>query len=266
MTLSDVFSPRPARRGLLALLLLGTASLAQAATLQVSAAASMTDAMDDVIEAYRSEHPDLAIVPVYASSSTLARQIANGAPADLYISANLSWMDWLEAQGVPVQARADLLQNRLALVAPADSEIDAFQPGEDGGLASLLESNERLSVGDPDHVPAGLYARQAMEALDEWRALEDRLARGGDVRAALALVERGETPAGIVYQTDAEASDGVRILGLFPVETHDPIVYPVALIGAKDNPAAAAFRAWLESDDARDIFATHGFSPADTPR
>ncbi|MGP8296089.1 MULTISPECIES: molybdate ABC transporter substrate-binding protein [unclassified Halomonas] len=262
----DATTHRLARCGLLALTLLGTVSLAQAATLQVSAAASMTDAMDDIIEAYTSEHQDLTIVPVYASSSTLARQIVNGAPADLFISANISWMDWLEEQGVLLQERANLLQNRLALVAPSSSEIHDFIPGEDGVLMSLLGSGERLSVGDPDHVPAGIYARQAMEALGEWQDLEDRLARGNDVRAALALVERGETPVGIVYQTDAEASDAVRTLGLFPLDTHEPIVYPVALIDAEDNAAAAAFRSWLESEEARNIFATHGFSPADTSR
>ena len=248
---------------LLAWMLLGMAPLAQAATLHVSAAASLTDAMDEVIEAYTAQHPDTTIVPIYASSSTLARQIASGAPADLFISANLSWMEWLDEQGVALQQRANLLHNRLALVAPIDSDVEAFTPGETGTLVSLLASGERLSVGDPDHVPAGIYAKQAMEALGEWQALEPRLARGNDVRGALALVERGETPAGIVYQTDAEASDRVRTLGLFPLDSHAPIVYPVALIGTDNSSAASALRAWLEGAEATAIFAEHGFSPAD---
>lgn len=252
-----------ARRALLALTLLGMAPFAQAATLHVSAAASLTDALDEAIEAYVGQHQDVTIVPIYASSSTLARQIASGAPSELFISANLEWMDWLEEQGIAVQQRADLLQNRLALIAPAASDAADFTPGEDGNLESLLGANDRLSVGDPDHVPAGIYARQALEALGEWQALEPRLARASDVRGALALVERGETPAGIVYQTDAEASEGVRTLGLFPLDSHDPVVYPVALIDAEGNDDAAAFRAWLESEEALDIFAAHGFSSVD---
>nr|WP_163501357.1 molybdate ABC transporter substrate-binding protein [Halomonas socia] len=252
-----------ARRGLLVLVLLATVPFAQAATLHVSAAASMTDAMDEAIEAYTAQHQDTTIVPVYASSSTLARQIVSGAPSDLFISANLDWMDWLEEQEVPLQERANLLQNRLALIAPASSEVQEFTPGEDGALEGLLGAGDRLSVGDPDHVPAGIYAQQALEALGEWEALEPRLARANHVRGALALVERGETPAGIVYQTDAEASEGVRTLGLFPLDSHDPVVYPVALIDAEGNDDAAAFRAWLESEEALEIFAAHGFSPAD---
>lgn len=247
---------------LLAWMLLGMAPLAQAATLHVSAAASLTDAMNEAIRAYTARHPDTTIVPIYASSSTLARQIVNGAPSDLFISANLAWMDWLEEQDVSLQQRGELLQNRLALIAPVDSGVEAFIPGEGAALVSLLAAGERLSVGDPDHVPAGSYARQALEALGVWQELEPRLARGNDVRGALVLVERSETPAGIAYQTDAEASDGVRTLGLFPLDTHEPIIYPIALVGAENNTAAAAFRAWLEGDEAVSIFAEHGFPPA----
>lgn len=256
-------SLRPA----LALAALGAAGIAQAGTLHVAAAASMTDAMDEAIAAYTAERAGVNIVPVYASSSTLARQIANGSPARVYISANQKWMDWLEDEGVNVRKRVDLLQNRLALVAPADEADGNFIPGESGRLASLLADGERLAVGDPDHVPAGIYARQAFEALGEWEALAPRLARASDVRSALALVERGETPAGVVYQTDAQASDGVTTLGLFPLDTHDAIVYPAALTltndsDAEDNDEAAAFRAWLEGEAAIGIFEDHGFSSA----
>ncbi len=250
-----------------ALVALGTAGLAHAGTLHVAAAASMTDAMNKAIDTYTAEHNDVNIVPVYASSSTLARQIANGSPAEVYISANQKWMDWLEDEGVTVQQRIDLLQNRLALIAPTDEADGDFIPGESGKLESLLSDGERLAVGDPDHVPAGIYAKQAFKALGEWDALELRLARASDVRQALVLVERGETPAGVVYQTDAKASDGVTTLGLFAPNTHDAIVYPAAILqeghsNAADNDDAAAFLAWLKGEDATAIFVDHGFSSA----
>lgn len=257
---------KPLRYGVhaaLALALLGGTGASQAATLHIAAAASMTDAMNEAIEAYAGQHDDLSVVPVYASSSTLARQIANGAPAELYVSANIQWVDWLENQGVTLQERANLLRNRLALIATAGGG-DAFVPGEDGRLSERLDEGDRLSVGDPDHVPAGIYAREALESLGEWADLEPRLARGSDVRAALALVERGETPLGIVYQTDANASDRVRTLGLFPADSHAPILYPATLIGDRVSDEAAAFRAWLDGEDAMAIFDAHGFSPAAT--
>ncbi|SDL25941.1 molybdate transport system substrate-binding protein [Modicisalibacter muralis] len=246
----------------LALALLGCASLAQAApSVNVFAAASLTDAMSAAIDQYEAQH-DVDVVPVYLSSSTAARQIANGAPADLYFSANRQWMDWLAEQGIELQARADLLQNRLALVAPMSSDLQSVTPGEEGvDLSSLLADGLRLSVGNPEHVPAGIYAKQALQSLGEWQALEPRLARANDVRAALALVARGETPLGIVYRTDASASDRVRQLGLFPVASHAPISYPVALVNPPASGAATAFRDWLDSDAAMAIFTSFGFAP-----
>ncbi len=232
-----------------------------ASHVQVAAAASLTDAFNEAIAVYESRH-DVSITPVYASSSTLARQIANASPADLFVSANTAWMDWLEEQGVDVRQRSDLLHNRLALVSASDEVPEHFTPGEGMPLVSLLTARERLSVGDPDHVPAGIYTRQALEALGEWETLAPRLARGNDVRAALTLVERRETPVGVVYQTDAFASDAVRVLGLFPASSHAPITYPVALIGAEQNEAAMALREWLAGEEALSIFAEYGF---DTP-
>jgi molybdate transport system substrate-binding protein len=199
------------------------------------------------------------VTSIYASSSTLARQIANGSPAQLFLSANVTWMDWLEEQNIHVQQRSDLLQNRLALVSASDSVPAQFTPGEGTAIETLLGERDRLSVGDPDHVPAGIYTQQALETLGEWVALAPRLARGNDVRAALALVEREETPVGVVYQTDAFASDAVRVLGLFPATSHDPITYPIALIDAEQNAAAIALREWLASEEALNIFAEHGF-------
>ncbi|MBZ5488156.1 molybdate ABC transporter substrate-binding protein [Halomonas aquamarina] len=249
---------------ILATALVWLPNLAQATErLHIAAAASLTDALNEAIDVYETEH-DVQVTPVYASSSTLARQIANGSPADLFLSANVVWMDWLENQGVNVQQRLDLLHNRLALVSARDTLPEHFTPGSGAPVVSLLQDQERLSVGDPDHVPAGIYTQQALEALGEWSELAPRLARGNDVRAALTLVERQETPVGVVYQTDALASGAVRILGLFPADSHAPITYPIALIDAEQKEAAVALRAWLASEEALAIFTRYGFTPDDS--
>ncbi|WP_236995656.1 molybdate ABC transporter substrate-binding protein [Vreelandella populi] len=235
-----------------------SSSATAAVNVQVAAAASLTNALNEAIASYEAQH-DVVITPIYASSSTLARQIANGSPSALFLSANVEWMDWLEAQGINIQQRSDLLHNRLALISSSPDLPEQFTPGEGASIATLLGDRDRLSVGDPDHVPAGMYTQQALEALNEWDELLPRLAQGNDVRAALTLVERHETPVGVVYQTDALASERVRILGLFPSETHEPITYPVALINAEQNDAAVALREWLESEEALGIFAKYGF-------
>ncbi|WP_027967047.1 molybdate ABC transporter substrate-binding protein [Halomonas halocynthiae] len=230
------------------------------------AAASLTNAVDEAVALYR-ETTDVDVVSVYASSSTLARQIANGAPADIYLSANTRWMDWLDEEGVALSERKDLLNNRLVLVAPLGSPIDALQPGEDGALIDALADGERMAVGDPDHVPAGLYTKEALESLGEWEALAPRLARADNVRAALALVERGEVPLGAVYRTDGQASDKVKELGVFPQYSHTPVTYLIALIsdGVEMSPSAEAqaLREWLGGAQAREVFERHGFSAAD---
>jgi molybdate transport system substrate-binding protein len=228
---------------------------------QVYAAASMTDAMNAAIQSYEADH-DVDIVPVYASSSTLARQIASGAPADIYISANEQWMDWLDEQHVTLGERVDLLQNRLVLIAPAQSEIREFTPGGDTTIASQLDDDQRLSVGETSHVPAGIYAKEALQSIGEWNALESRLANGDNVRAAMALVERSEAPLGIVYETDAKASDRVKEIGVFPADSHDPITYPLAVVDPQPSDASQAFRQWLAGDDALSIFSHYGFTPA----
>ncbi|MEL7612815.1 molybdate ABC transporter substrate-binding protein [Vreelandella titanicae] len=234
------------------------ASAVASDNVHIAAAASLTNALNDAIAVYEANN-DVDVTVIYASSSTLARQIANGSPAQLFLSANVTWMDWLEDQGINVQQRRDLLQNRLALVSASSSVPMQFSPGEGIAIETLLGERDRLSVGDPDHVPAGIYTQQALETLGEWEALAPRLARGNDVRAALALVEREETPVGVVYQTDAFASNAVRVLGLFPLASHDSITYPIALIDAEQNTAAVALREWLTSGAALDIFAEHGF-------
>ncbi|MDF9434100.1 molybdate ABC transporter substrate-binding protein [Chromohalobacter israelensis] len=257
-------SPRPSLHALLAcgiaLVLTLSAATAQATErVTVFAAASLTDAVDALADRYMREH-DVEVVPVYAASSTLARQIANGAPAAIYLSANERWMDWLGEQGgVALTQRHDVLTNRLALVAPQDSGLTAFTPNATTPIAERLGEG-RLAVGDPAHVPAGIYAKQALQGLGQWQALRARLARADNVRTALALVERGEAPLGIVYASDARASDKIETLGLFPVSSHDPIIYPMALIGEAPSDAARALANWLDGDQAAAIFQRYGFA------
>lgn len=240
--------------------LFSSASVQASQTVNVYAASSLTDAMNQAIARYETDH-DVDIVPVYASSSTLARQIANGAPADLYLSANEQWMDWLAAQNAPIADRIDLLANRLVLIAPKDSKLDDVTLNASTHLVDLLPDSQRLSVGDTDHVPAGIYAKQALKSLGQWQTLSSRLANGDNVRAAMALVERDETPLGIVYQTDARASDAVKTLGIFPDDSHDAITYPMAIVGEAPDEATLAFRQWLAGEDALAVFSDYGFTP-----
>ncbi|WP_280540481.1 molybdate ABC transporter substrate-binding protein [Chromohalobacter sp. 11-W] len=240
---------------------LGMASLSALAgeRVKVFAAASLTDAVDALADAYGRDH-DVEIVPVYAASSTLARQIANGAPAAIYLSANERWMDWLDAQeGITLSHRHDVLGNRLALIAPRDSDLARFTPDETASIAERL-GDGRLALGNPEHVPAGIYAKQALTSLGQWQALAPRLARADNVRSALALVERGEAPLGIVYSSDAEASDKVKTLGLFPDASHEPIIYPMALIGDAPSDAAKSLADWLDGRQAAAIFQRFGFA------
>lgn len=239
---------------------LGLAPTARAETsVYIYAAASLGDALDAAIARYEARRA-VDIVPVYAASSTAARQIANGAPAELYFSANERWMDWLGEQGITLTGRGDLLHNQLVLIAPRDGDTRPITLGAGNALAARLGDGRRLAMGDPAHVPAGIYARQALQSLGEWQALEPRLARADNVRAALALVERGEAPLGIVYQTDARASDRVRALATFPADSHTPITYPLALVGESPSDAARDFRDWLASEQALAIFKDFGFA------
>ncbi|WP_404382630.1 molybdate ABC transporter substrate-binding protein [Caenispirillum salinarum] len=238
------------------------ATAASAAGTSLFAAASTTNAMQDVIAAF-TEATGTAVTPSFASSSTLAKQIEQGAPAEMYVPANPRWMDYLEEAGLLVDGtRADLLGNALVLIAPADSPLENVTVDAGLDLAALLDGG-RLSVGDPDHVPAGMYAEDALKSLGLWDTAAPALARANDVRAALALVERGEVPLGIVYSTDAAISDGVKIVGIFPEGSHKAITYPVALVA--DSPAARALLAFLGSETAAEIFARHGFRTTSAP-
>jgi molybdate transport system substrate-binding protein len=241
------------------ILFLGPAGRVQAEdSVTVFAAASTTNAINDIVKMF-SEKGRGRVVPSYASSSTLAKQIENGAPANLFISADEPWMNYLEERKVIGRAsRFDLLGNKLVLIAPADSSIKV-KIGPKFGLAKLLRDG-RLAVGDPDHVPAGKYAKAALKKLGIWIEVENKLARASDVRGALALVERGECPLGIVYSTDAAISKKVKVVGTFPEHSHPPITYPAALISGKDSPAARSFLDFLKTPEAKAIFEKYGFT------
>ncbi|WP_022668969.1 molybdate ABC transporter substrate-binding protein [Desulfospira joergensenii] len=254
-------NPKPINILIAAALLLLTCILpsaeAQSQNVTVFAAASTTNAVTDIAELYKKTHPTKVRLS-FASSSTLAKQIEKGAPADVYLSANPKWMNYLEEKGAIVkESRKDLLGNRLVLIAPAGSSIGKLIVDSHLDLAGLL-SGGRLSMGDPDHVPAGMYGKKAMTHLGYWEKIEDKIARAKDVRAALVLVERAETPLGQVYATDAAISSKVRVVGLFPEESHPKIVYPVALV--KKSPEARAFLDFIQSAQAAEIFKKYGFS------
>ncbi len=224
----------------------------------VFAAASTTNAINDIITLFTAENKG-QVTTSFASSSTLAKQINQGAPADVYLSANPKWMDFLEKnQMIESGTRSDLLGNRLVLIAPLDSDMGVtIAPGFD--LSGLL-GQEKLAMGDPDHVPAGIYGKQALTSLGVWESVASKVARSKDVRAALMLVERGEAPLGIVYATDAAISRKVKVVALFPENTHPAITYPVALVAGKTTPGALAFLEFLKTGGAGAIFEKYGFS------
>jgi len=254
-------SPGPVFAGwLISLALIAGAAPARAEPpVTVFAAASLKSVMASVSDAWAAQgHPKLRVS--LDSSGTLARQIQQGAPAQLFISADEKWMDRLAGQGLLVPAsRKDLLTNTLVLIAPADQAHPVtIKPGFD--LARLLGSRGRLAVGDPDSVPAGIYAKQALIRLGVWAQVSSRLAPAANVKAALLLVERGEAPAGVVYRTDALNDPKVARVGAFPDSSHDPITYPIALIGKQTGtPQAVALLQFLEGTQARAIYAASGF-------
>ena len=250
------------RRALMLLLpglLLPAPAVAREDGLTVFAAASLTEALGDVAMAWqRDGHPALRLS--FAASSALARQIEQGAPADLFASADTRWMDDVARHGlVAPGSRRDLLGNTLVLVVPA-RRAAAVSIARGFDLAGLLGRDGRLAVADPAHVPAGIYAAEALHRLGVWASVADRLAPAEDVRAALLLVERGEAPAGIVYATDAAVAPGVAVAGTFPADSHAPIVYRFALTPRGDTPQGRALLRFLESDTARAIFVRRGFA------
>jgi molybdate transport system substrate-binding protein len=221
------------------------------------AAASLTDAVNTIAEGYE-EKSGRTLKISFASSSTLARQIENGAAADIFLSADEEWMRYLaDRKLVAENSWSRPIGNRLVLIAPADSSASVrLEEGVD--LARLL-GNGRLATGDPAHVPVGRYAQQALEHLGVWQAIGPKLARAENVRAALALVERGEAPLGIVYATDARAATKVKVVGEFPAASHAPVRYSFAILAGHDTPEVRETFAFLASPAALEVFRDQGF-------
>jgi molybdate transport system substrate-binding protein len=224
----------------------------------VFAAASLTNALQELGDGFTKE----TSIPVkfsFAASSTLARQIENGAPADVFLSADLEWMDYLQTRNlIQADSRHDMLGNRLVLIAPADSKLKLkIEPH-----FPLLEAlgRGRLATGDPDSVPVGRYAREALSNLGLWNQIADRVVRADSVRSALAFVDRGEAPLGIVYETDALIDKRVRVVDVFPADSHKPIVYPIALTHTAKT-GAARFVAYIRGPAGVVAFKAYGFRP-----
>ncbi len=228
-------------------------------TVTVFAAASTTNAVTEIGNLF-AEGKQGGFLPSFAASSTLAKQIENGAPATVYVSANMEWMDYLEEKDlIDPASRYDLLSNRIVLVAPTESPLENVDIRPDFRLNELLDRGY-LAMGDPDHVPAGIYGKQALKALGVWDEIGDRVARQKDVRSALALVARGEVTLGVVYATDAAITKRVKVVGVFPENSHPPIVYPVALVKGSETPAAERFLEFLRSGESRAVFEKYGFT------
>jgi molybdate transport system substrate-binding protein len=229
----------------------------EAAPVMVFAAASTTNAVNEIGTLFK-EKGGTGITSSFASSSTLAKQIEQGAPASVFISADEDWMNYLsKLKLIAEDSRVNLLGNSLVLIAPASGAAqDKITVGKD--LVTMVGSG-RIAVGDPDHVPVGKYAKAALIKLNIWKDIEPKLARTSDVRGALTLVERGEAAYGIVYSTDAAITKKVRIVGQFPPDSYPPVVYPVALIAANVNPAARSFFDFLKGEEARKVFTKYGF-------
>lgn len=231
---------------------------AQDKSLTVFAAASMKNALDEADAAYTAKS-GVKISVSYAASSALAKQIEQGAPADIFISADTAWMDYsIKNKSINESTRVDLLGNAIVLIAPKDSKIENVSIGPGFDLAKLA-GDGRITTGDVKAVPVGKYAKAALEKLGSWQAAESKFAMAENVRAALALVARGEAALGIVYSTDAKVEPGVKIVGTFPADSHPPIVYPVAAT-ANAKADAADYLAFLRSTQAKAVFEKYGFS------
>jgi molybdate transport system substrate-binding protein len=236
---------------------LAQADLAQQKSITVFAAASLKNALDEVDSLF-AKQSGIKVVASYAASSALMKQIEQGAPADVFLSADIDWMDYgVKHHLIKSDTRENLLGNRLVLIAPKDSKIGnvTIAPGFD--LAALAGSG-RIATGDVRAVPAGLYAKAALEKLGIWSSVESKIAMAENVRAALILVARGEAPLGIVYETDAKVDPSVKVIGVFPEDSHPPIIYPVAM--TKDaKPDAAQYIAFLTTPEAKAVFERYGF-------
>lgn len=240
-----------------------SAPAAHAQDVLVLAAASLKNALETIGKDFQNKS-GIAVTSSFAASSALAKQIENGAPADLFVSADLDWMDYLQKRDlIKVDSRINLLGNDLVVIAPKDSSVAVdLKKGFD--LAAVL-GDGRLATGDPSNVPVGKYAQAALEKLGMWTAIAPKLARADNVRAALALVSRGEAPLGIVYRTDAVIDKGVKIVATFPADSYPPITYPVALTATSKSANAQLFYSYLKSSEALGVFREFGFVPVVKP-
>lgn len=226
----------------------------------VFAAASLTEVLEDLAVTYERK-TGTAVRFSFAASSTLARQVEAGAPADIIALASREWANYLMDRGlIAAESRIEPIGNRLALVAPSEQSTAQPDPLSPDALLAALGPDGRIAMGDPSHVPAGIYARQALENLGLWQVLQSRLAFADDVRAALVLVARGEAPLGVVYASDVTTAAGVMVLALLPEDSHDPIAYPFAAAADGDIEAAEAFLAFIAGPEGRAAFARHGFT------
>ncbi|HEY1473228.1 MAG TPA: molybdate ABC transporter substrate-binding protein [Pseudolabrys sp.] len=244
---------------ILALSLFAAPPLAAQEQITVFAAASLKNALDDANAAF-SKATGIKVVASYEASSALAKQIEAGAPADVFISADLRWMDYAaDKKLIKPDSRVNLLGNRLVLIAPKDSKLDTVTIAKGFDIAKLA-GDGRIAVADVKAVPAGLYAKAALESLGAWATAEPKLAQAGNVRATLSFVARGETPIGIVYETDAKIEPKVKIIGVFPADSYPPVTYPVAETIASKTAAAARYLGFLRGSAAKAIFEKYGFS------
>ena len=243
---------------LLVLSTFGNAPEAQSGKVLVFAAASLKTALDEINAQWQGRTGKRAVVS-YAASSALAKQIEQGAPADIFISADLDWMEYLaERKLIRPETRSDLLSNRLVLIAPKGTNLQVdIKPGFP--LASLLGQGH-LALANTDAVPAGKYSKAALEMLGVWELVKGRIAQAENVRAALLLVSRGEAPLGIVYESDAVSDPSVVEVGILPDATHPRIIYPIALTSGSTSPDAGGFLDELKSPQARTTFKKQGFT------
>jgi molybdate transport system substrate-binding protein len=228
-------------------------------TITVFAAASLKNSLDDVNAAF-TKATGIKVTASYEASPTLAKQIEQAAPADVFISADLKWMDYLaDKKLIKPDTRVNLLGNKLVLIAGQDSKLSnvAIGPGFD---IAKLAGDGRIAIADIKAVPAGLYTKAALEKLGAWAAAEPKLAQAANVRATLAFVARGETPVGIVYESDAKIEPKVKVLGVFPDDSYPPVIYPVAQTAESKNVGIERYLAFLRSSAAKAIFEKYGFS------
>jgi len=241
----------------LAILAARPAAIAQQTTVTAFAAASLKNALDDVDQTF-TQNSGMRVVASYAASSAMIKQIENGAPADVFASADLDWMDYgAQHKLIREDTRVNLLGNELVLIAPKDSNVARAEIGPGFDLAGLA-GNGRIVTGDVRAVPVGKYAKVALEKLGIWGAVSPKVAMTENVRAALTLVARGEAALGIVYATDAKAEPSVKVIGVFPADSHPPIVYPVALTMTA-KPVASQYLTFLRSPAAQALFEKYGF-------